>query len=666
MFTQMNSSLEIRKLQPGYVRELAQILEYAESWKRLMAIIPNHLGSNTFVCDIKIDNLPKYNSEHFKIIENASLKYKRSCTEILFDEWGTSGKIRPTLGHLKYLLAKAELFRAADYVAVELLREEPPERPSFGPAALVTTDLTEIKKNSGFDKIGPVEPAASIVPSNVALHHHFTNHQPSKNVIPDIVISEVIDVTPSDIIEVPIVKVKSKPVSDMMKFSSSASEDVTNELESGIIPEISSLLESPGPKEASESTVDSSESNELSSSSFKGLTGSFAPPIADLLAPECSESDLNFIPALSALNPVSEGIPNFEMLQASEEQMHSSNSSLQSRSSFNVSNGTDFLTSKCSSPLPNLYLNTELPHFTYGELAAATNNFNEEAYTNVDNAGRFLGSGAFGSVFLAPKLIDRPVAVKKIFLENAESVNEDDAVTKQFRNEVEVLCKYKHENLVSLLGYSCDGCTYCLVYEYVSGGALKDRLQDPSWRLMWKERLNIALGTASAVSYLHTGFSTSLIHRDIKTANILLDSEDNAKLCDFGLVKLLPSQKTNTHTAAYGTSAYMSPEAHRGDISVKLDTFSFGVVLLELLTSLPPIDYNRQGYDIVTHVEDHCDESITPLLDTSVGSWQENDINYGQKLYELAQKCLEEKKKRPSMVEVRDILNDLIPLPLSH
>lgn len=161
------------------------------------------------------------------------------------------------------------------------------------------------------------------------------------------------------------------------------------------------------------------------------------------------------LPALSILNASISGeqsdlIPNFDMLQTGS-QAKSSNSS----------------SAKCQSPLPNLSLNTELPHFSYSELEIATSNF----------SGQFLGSGAFGSVFLANGLLENPVAVKKILLENAEVVNENDQVTKRFKNEVENLCKYHHENLVSLLGYSCDGSTYCLVYEFVSGGSLFERLK---------------------------------------------------------------------------------------------------------------------------------------------------------------------------------------------
>lgn len=133
----------------------------------------------------------------------------------------------------------------------------------------------------------------------------------------------------------------------------------------------------------------------------------------------------------------------------------------------------------CASPLPNLSLNTLLPHFTYTELEQCTDFFDETPYNtfNSESKGRKLGSGAFGSVYLGIGLLDKLVAVKKLNLNGVIVVNIDDTITKQFKNEVELLCKYKHENLLSLLGYSCDGPTYCLIYEYVPGGALKDRLQ---------------------------------------------------------------------------------------------------------------------------------------------------------------------------------------------
>lgn len=122
------------------------------------------------------------------------------------------------------------------------------------------------------------------------------------------------------------------------------------------------------------------------------------------------------------------------------------------------------------STTPNLSIMTQLPHFPYAQLEAATKHFSTKT-------GTFLGAGAFGSVFLATGLLDRPVAVKRMSLDNVEGITKDDRVTQQFKNEVEIFSKCKHANLVPLLGYSCDGDTYCLVFEYVPGGSLFDVLQ---------------------------------------------------------------------------------------------------------------------------------------------------------------------------------------------
>lgn len=133
---------------------------------------------------------------------------------------------------------------------------------------------------------------------------------------------------------------------------------------------------------------------------------------------------------------------------------------------------------RSNSTTPNLTINTQLPHFRYTQLEVATNHFSTET-------GTFLGAGAYGSVFLATGLFDRPVAVKRMSLDNAEGITKDDCVTQQFKNEVEIFSKCKHENLVPLLGYSCDGDTYCLVYEYVPGGSLFDVLQVCTYTLCY-------------------------------------------------------------------------------------------------------------------------------------------------------------------------------------
>ncbi|KAJ8917745.1 hypothetical protein NQ315_005196 [Exocentrus adspersus] len=745
----MDPSLEIRKLTPRPIRDITQILETHEMWKRLMAIIPKTLLKDNFVCDVTLDNPHKYNSEHFKLIESASEKYRKPCTEILLDEWGTSGRVRPTVGHLLYLLTKAKLFRAADYVAVDLLNRERPQRPSSGPEALISVALpgSDSSNTSNerdkeleeavrtLDSIGYINTAVSLIRSTSEQRTRQHNNAPT--VIPEIIISPDIDEDNNRIpnFTLPLVVQKEKTVeiveesgSDMIKFSTEVVSTISNNL-SGIDvrPEISQLL-----NEVSESNLpDVCMSGSLNVASFENSETDSStsdvnevPAFSQLMTNETSRIEVlpeqePVIPNLSILNNSMQdsvpcdNLPNLTLLNINQESVSdvggnisniipdidalnsdinnaevalpnisglgialpSSGASNPSRSvSVNTSthllptllntsqNSSDNSTKSrsCTSPLPNLSLNTLLPHFSYPELENATNKFNVAPYKGLEESGRFLGSGAFGSVFLAAGLLDRHVAVKKLILKDVEVVNVDDDVTKQFRNEVEVLSKYKHENLLSLLGYSCDGCTYCLLYEYISGGALKDRLQVIEGKLQWTERLSIATGTSKAVSYLHTAFITPLIHRDIKSANILLDSKNNAKLSDFGLIKLTPSQNTNTATTVSGTSAYMAPEAFRGDVSVKSDTFSFGVVLLELLTSLPPLDENREGSDLVTHVEDTCENDITPLLDETVGCWKEGDINFAAELFSISRQCLQEKKKRPNMVEVCTQLKELL------
>lgn len=810
----LNIATEIRKLPTSNVKELAYILDLNESWKKLMAIIPKVLQKDLYECNISMHNPHKYNSEHFKILECESFnaKPRRLCAEILFDEWGTSGRVRPALGHLLYLLTKAELYRAADYVAVTLLNAEPPARPAEGPAAIVTMTFPD-KDNEEIERIldaidYPSSVIANLINNSYDVNLNYSSKEHSVPIIPKIVISDP-EPNRDDAIAMPLViesrrrmmnrqnasivdenvdsdmmkfsqpeiisetnnvigsnnKEAKNTFSDMMKFSgsqvSSDSDNVSSN--NSIVPDISAIMNSDSDSHQmqsseietsnrlpnlsalninSDSTIteveenlpapttstlsenlpvisDLLESNAnytsssvldterlscedvpnlsilgvdqqdelpqitlLNNNSSVQSNNKKIPVIINLIQPESSAS----VPQISALLsdkksynseskhflPITDHASDIPSETSSMASSKNSNVSSEISHNSNLSQRSDLSRSSrptCVSPLPTLSLNTQLPHFTYYEVECGTNNFDDTPHKNcrqVENAlahsnGRFLGSGAFGSVFLALGIADKPVAVKKLFLDNMDIVNVDDPVTKQFTNEVEVLCKYKHENLLSLVGYSCDGPTYCLLYEFIPGGALKDRLQNIEEKLIWTDRLYIALGTSRAVSYLHTAYNVPLIHRDIKTANILLDCTNKPKLCDFGLIKLLPNQNTNTSTSAFGTNAYMAREAFRGDVSVKLDSYSFGVVLLELITGLPPIDENREGCDLVTHVEEVCDDNITPLVDTKAGSWVAKEINFAEELYKISIKCLEQnKKRRPTMVEVTEKLSDLI------
>lgn len=699
----MDPSTEIRKLAPSHVRNLVDILEYAEAWKKLMCKIPKTLEKTHYECKLERNNLPKYHSEHFRMIENASNKFQKSCTEILLDEWGTSGRIRPAVGHLLFLLTEAELFRAVDYVAKHLLQIDPPKRPAVGPAAPVNLTPTEsnpykeqlelLLNNISYpsSELNP-ERTAEIDDINLNINRNTADngYYDKKNIDVDLTSNSNNNGTNIENIS---------EVSDMMKFSRSAdlqsenlqnlpaltelnlqlqSESVTTSGVDNNIPQISVLLQNDSFQEGdtisdvgsdSFSTSNISANNTQSEIDNEGNT----PNLSDLMRSNISsnnytnnidDSNSNFIPIV---------IDSF--VRSNESSSDTTNTAVSETKSNDTSKtvGVNISSRPCASPLPNLSLNTLLPHFTYAELDTTTNNFDETPHKNSlemansldEKNGRFLGSGAFGSVFLSLGLLDKPVAVKKMHLKDMQEVQLTDTITKQFRNEVEILSRYNHENLLKLIGYSCDGPTYCLLYEYLSGGNLQGRLAKTKEKLNWQQRIKIAQGTAKSISYLHTAFATPLIHRDIKTANILLDCSNNPKLGDFGIIKLSPNTNTAISTTIIGTSVYMAPEALRsGDVSVKTDAFSFGVVLLELLTALPPFDADRRERDLISYVEEECEQdsntTITPLLDIKAGTWMENGIDFAHNLYKISLKCFEEKKKRPTMVDVTVSLDSLV------
>lgn len=688
--TTFTYSTEIRKLNPSHISNLSKFLEYADEWKKIMSMIPKYLENQNFECNITPTNEAKYNIDHFRLIEAASATLKRPATEILLDEWGCSGKIRPSLGHLLHLLIKAELFRAADYVSVNILKQAPPERPQYGPAAKITVNLSDVQiRQEIAEMLGNISFSRYTQENN---SFNVNINQGTNKDIPKIIVTPDADETPAphynpsqkENTAENVVEINSQIVpnlSDLLKGDQNSLLSTASSICTSDTIEDSELTNASEINNSSE-VLNTNQSQEKYDPDLSALMNSDSgnnPRLRDLMnfntqtsissetgVSELGESELvsNYTSSSISMesldqaikNPIqqtlnnesdtSSALPNFSTLMSSHK-----------GEDLNIPNSNVGKSRHCTSPLPNLSLNTDLPHFAYGQLDNATNNFNDAPFTSLENPGRLLGSGAFGMVFLGVGLFKNPVAVKKIILDNAEVVKVDDAVTKRFRNEVENLSNFKHENLLSLLGYSCDGCTYCLLYEYISGGTVKDRLQNVNQKLLWRERLNIALGTAKAISYLHTA-DPPLIHRDIKTANILLDCANNPKLGDFGITKLLTQQSTSTCTII-GTSAYMAPETLRGDISLKCDTFSFGVVLLELLTSLPTFDENRDGYDLRTHVDEKCDDSIDPLLDKSVGIWISNDINFAQELYTIAKyKCLEEKKKRFLMVDItKELIN---------
>ncbi|XP_006865410.1 PREDICTED: interleukin-1 receptor-associated kinase 4 [Chrysochloris asiatica] len=295
---------------------------------------------------------------------------------------------------------------------------------------------------------------------------------------------------------------------------------------------------------------------------------------------------------------------------------------------------------------------TRFHSFSFYELKNVTNNFDERP---LSAGGNKMGEGGFGVVYKG-SLNNRTVAVKKLAAVVDISTEE---LKQQFDQEIKVMAKCQHENLVELLGFSSDGDDLCLVYVYMPNGSLLDRLSclDGTTPLSWHTRCNIAQGAANGINFLHENHH---IHRDIKSANILLDEAFIAKISDFGLARA--SQKfaqTVMTSRIVGTTAYMAPEALRGEITPKSDIYSFGVVLLEIITGLPAVDEHREPQlllDIKEEIEDE-EKTIEDYIDKKM---EDVDSSSVETMYSVASQCLHEKKnKRPDINKVQQLLQEM-------
>jgi serine/threonine protein kinase len=248
------------------------------------------------------------------------------------------------------------------------------------------------------------------------------------------------------------------------------------------------------------------------------------------------------------------------------------------------------------------------------------------------------------------------VAVKRLYENNMKR-------TEQFMNEIEILAHLRHRNLVKL-----HGCTsrhsreLLLVYEYIPNGTVADHLhgrQSSSGLLTLPVRLSIAIETASALVYLH---ASDVIHRDVKTNNILLDNDFCVKVADFGLSRLFPTNVTHLTTAPQGTPGYVDPEYYQCyQLTDKSDVYSFGVVLIELISALQAVDTNRRRHDInlsnmaVNKIQNHA---LNELVDPFLGFDQDFVVRrMVTSVAELAFRCLQQQREmRPTMEEVLEIL----------
>ncbi|KAM0863464.1 hypothetical protein ACQ4PT_044576 [Festuca glaucescens] len=232
--------------------------------------------------------------------------------------------------------------------------------------------------------------------------------------------------------------------------------------------------------------------------------------------------------------------------------------------------------------------------FTYEDLAVATNQFSD---------ANLLGQGGFGFVHKGVLPDGTEVAVKQ--LRDGSGQGE-----REFQAEVEIISRVHHKHLVTLVGYCISEEKRLLVYEFVPNNTLEFHLHGRRGPTMdWPARLRIALGSAKGLAYLHEDCHPKIIHRDIKAANILMDHRFEAKVADFGLAKLTPDNDTHVSTRVMGTFGYLAPEyASSGKLTEKSDVFSFGVMLLELITGRRPVSSKQ------AHMDDSLVDWARPLM----------------------------------------------------
>ncbi|XP_064985475.1 LEAF RUST 10 DISEASE-RESISTANCE LOCUS RECEPTOR-LIKE PROTEIN KINASE-like 1.1 isoform X4 [Musa acuminata AAA Group] len=287
--------------------------------------------------------------------------------------------------------------------------------------------------------------------------------------------------------------------------------------------------------------------------------------------------------------------------------------------------------------------------FKYEELQKVTGGF---------SSSNQLGDGGFGAVYKGNLRDGRTVAIKRLYEHNCRRVE-------QFITEVRILSSLRHPNLVTLYG-----CTsrrsreLLLVYEYVPNGTVADHLHGPragEAGLPWATRMSIAIETADALSYLHA-VTPQIIHRDVKTNNILLDNSFHVKVADFGLSRLFPVNATHVSTAPQGTPGYVDPEYHRCyQLTDKSDVYSFGVVLVEIIASKPAVDISRRRHEInladmaIAKIQN---DELDQLVDSNL--WCQSNCEMIRQVAEVAFSCLQaDGDMRPTMKEVVEALRGI-------
>eukprot|EP00118_Oscarella_pearsei_P010424 m.63964 g.63964 ORF g.63964 m.63964 type:complete len:1224 (+) comp35209_c0_seq5:1019-4690(+) len=303
----------------------------------------------------------------------------------------------------------------------------------------------------------------------------------------------------------------------------------------------------------------------------------------------------------------------------------------------------------------------------YYHVDRASDHFNEKPFSE---GGKRLGSGSFGTVYHGVLHSENghkfEVAIKR--LKKASSLNpaQIEICRKQFSTELNMLTRYVNKNVISLIGFSSDGPELCLIFQFMSNGALSHRLdcRDNTPPLPWRLRLSISCDIACGLHFLHNEYRQPVIHRDIKSSNVLLSQYFEAKISDFGLAIVGGNDTEDIRGSAVGTRPYMSPESFHKVCTEKTDVYSYGVVLYELATGLPPYS-SKKKMDLKAYVDDIESQRIDliKMLDPKA-KWPKNvgleERSYGLDLLKIAKKCtVKDSRGRSTTKEILPYLKQL-------
>ncbi|ESQ40651.1 hypothetical protein EUTSA_v10012600mg [Eutrema salsugineum] len=295
-------------------------------------------------------------------------------------------------------------------------------------------------------------------------------------------------------------------------------------------------------------------------------------------------------------------------------------------------------------------LHMDMAIHTFDDIMRVTENLSEKY---------IIGYGASSTVYKCTSKTSRPFAIKRIYNQHPHNLRE-------FETELETIGSIRHRNIVSLHGYALSPFGNLLFYDYMENGSLWDLLHGPGKKvkLDWDTRLKIAVGAAQGLAYLHHDCTPRIIHRDIKSSNILLDGNFEARLSDFGIAKSIPASKTYASTYVLGTIGYIDPEyARTSRLNEKSDVYSFGIVLLELLTGKKAVDNEANLHHMILSKAD--DNTVMEAVDAEV-SVTCVDSGHIKKTFQLALLCTKQNPlERPTMQEVSRVLLSLLPSPPS-